>query len=369
MIKGITDSGGFRRDGFIRAGYPKKGKAPGENSEHFQLRDAPQLIPVLGENPSEIYFTVYDDHLEAIAPHDLRKYAANDPVCIGDGQQAAFFANASDVSGLTQQPHPFMAKSRLRHCLYKNCPDYQAGDCHETIRIEMVIPQFSMASLFTLWNRSINLILDAISCFKKTQIQTAGKLSGQIFRIYKVKKKMPFQNVNTGRRGRSEKDVISMEYVPFGVYEEKFRNKITDENWAALIALRERHCTSTDYSRLALEAPQAQAQLPGPMEQALVESPTDQEDAVKKRANHEVVLPLFEQLGALVNKEPTEALRIATAKNFSDVGKLADYLKKKIASEKKNRAAKEDVVAETAPTIPPATVQSPVPSQTGQGLL
>jgi len=53
------------------------------------------------------------------------------------------------------------------------------------------------------------------SCFKKTAIQTAGKLSGQIFRAYKLVKDMPYENVKTGVKGKSPKDVISVEFIPF----------------------------------------------------------------------------------------------------------------------------------------------------------
>jgi len=359
MIKGITDSCSFRRDGTIRAGLPKKGKRVGENDNRFHLRDAPQLIPILGENPNEIYFTVYWDHMEACIPSDLRYYVASELVCQSThelGDVAAYHQNG-DVAGVFQEPHPRIPRARMRRCQHKRCPDYISNKCSETMRIEMVIPQYSMASLFTLWTRSINLILDADSCFKKTAIQTAGKLSGQIFRAYKLVKDMPYENVKTGVKGKSPKDVISVEFIPFEAYEAKFRKNISDETWEALLALRGRHVANT--KPLELNAAPEPAKPVDPSKSIgavarLTADPAAEDVVVKERANHEAVIPLFQELGKLLGKNPVEAIRIATARNFSDVGKLTNYLKGKIAEEKKKVTAvvKDKARAIAAPNKP-----------------
>lgn len=359
MIKGLTDTFVIRRDGKIRAGYKQDGERGAlKNTKHFLLHDAPQLIPVLGESPEEIYFTVYTDNVQAVAQHDLRSYSKSELLCLGNGETAAYFANG-DAEGVRQRPHAKFAKSRERVCQYKQCGDYAEGRCSEHLFLDMVIPQYSMASLFTLDNSSINGLLNVLSALNKAQIRHAGKISGQIFRLYKQDMDMTYQNPKTGAKSKSPRPVIHMEYVPFETYERMFRDKISNEDWEALLALRSR--TMLVGSANVLEGPSAQTQLEAPVagpQSQLTGPDQSDEDVVRERANNPTVIALFDELAELRGKANTEEARINTAKMVPGVQALIDWLKKSIAADKKKRAA------QLAVSIESEAAASPAPSPT-----
>lgn len=359
MIKGLTDTLVLRRDGKIRAGFKEEGdRGALKNTPFFLLHDSPQLIPVLGENPAEIYFTVYSDDLRAVARDDLRLYSKTELICLGNGETAAYFANG-EVAGVRQKQHPLFNKSRERACMYKQCPEYMNGQCSEHIFLDMVIPQYSMASVFTLDNTSINGLLNILSALQKAQLKYAGKLSGQIFRLFKQDMELNYQDPRSGRRGKAPRPVVHMESVSFQEYEAKFRDKVKPEDWEALMALRGR--PSMAQVSLSLEAPQETQQLTHQSVGQLPAPEVSDEEVIRARANDPLVLPLFEELAALRGKPNTEEARFNTAKMVPSVQTLVEWLKRAIAADKKKQAAK---VEEKAPQTQEQEAATPVPPPT-----
>lgn len=358
-IKGLTDKPVIRRDGKIRSGFKetRNGREVPVNTDYFLLHDADVLIPVLGEKPTEIFFTVYFDDINAVAPNDLRWYTKSDLQCLGDADTAAYMGS-NEVAGLRQEQgyivtgknrdgsprKQSMPKSRLRTCAYKSCPDYMRGDCSEHIRLDMIIPQYSMGSMFTMENTSINGLLNIIGALDKTRmanIHRGGKVSGEIFRLYKDKVSLPYENPKTGQRSRSDRDVVHMVHVPFEWYEKNYKDKCPPGSWDALMALRLASTLVPDQA-LFLNAPDNTAQLPPPGgavgTAAALPPPNNDEEIIRARANDPLVLPLFEELAALLNMPNSEAKRIATAKQCPDVQKLMDRLKALLAAKKKEKA-------------------------------
>lgn len=378
-IKGLTDKPVMRRDGKIRAGYKetKNGKEVPVNCDHFLLHDSAQLIPVLGEKPKEIFFTVVSDDLNAVAFNELRMYTKTELICQGNGETAAYYATG-DLPGVKQTPAIFQEKdpitgkvisertvprSRERLCQYKQCPDYVKGACSEFIRLGMVIPHYSMGAWFDLENTSINGILNIMAAFEKARTMNfhkGRKISGEIFKLYKEKDSLPYES-RDGKKGRSDRDVVHMVHVPFSYYEEHYKGKCPPESWEALMALRG---ATLVINTAALPAPVEQAQLPAPapaLAGPLGVDPIAGETAIKERANHAGVSKLFDEIALLVGKTNTEELRIATARQFPDVNRLAAYLKKRIADGKKSKEQSAVAAAPVDPTVhtPPPPVVMP----------
>jgi hypothetical protein len=379
MIKNLTDKFVIRRSGKIRSGYKDEGdRGRLHNPKHFLLHDAPQLIPVLGEEPTEIYFTVNSDNIEAVAPADLRWYTKTELMCLGDGETAAYFSNV-DVPHLTQEPHSY-GKSRVRRCAYRNCPEYQAGLCTEHIFLNLVVPQFSMASSFTLDSTSFNAVMNVTGALQSAAVY--GGPQGQIFRLYKKEIDLNYQDSKTGKRGKAPRPVVHVDYVPLEKYESLFRDKIAPHDWAALMALRSRQVRFVTEEptevQSALPAAKVSAALPSPEDVALTE-----EQLIKERANHPMVIKLFTELAHLRNKPLTEEAIFNTAKMVPNTEALIDWLKSAIAADKKRAsealakqaaleaaksaavkpavaqmATEEDVPVHAAPPVAQATTQA-----------
>lgn len=348
MIHGLTDKITFRRDGKIRAGYREEGGKM-VNTTHFLLHDAEQLIPVLTDKPTEIYFTVHSDDPNGFFQDSLRWYTKSELVCVGDGRSAAYMG-LGDVPGVSQTKHPVMPKSRVRTCLYQTCPQYVEGRCGEHFFLDMIIPQYSMGSVFTLDNTSKIAILNVNSAIHKGILASGGKLSGQIFRLYKKEIAVGYTDVEKGKRYNSDKAVIHMDYVPFEVYERTFKAKISADNWAALMGLRSRE-TRFVQSQAAdpLPAPEVRQALPSPEKQ--------NQEAVEllERANHPSVVELIEKLATLSGTPNSEENRVKFARAFADVKTMVDYLQKKI----KSLTPKEEKQPLPPPPTPAATQGAP----------
>jgi hypothetical protein len=342
MIKGLTDNMRLRRDGKVRSGS-KNAQGYPTNSPTFLLHDAPGLSSVLGDKPTEIFFTVGSDEIEKAAQNDLRYYTKSELVCMGNGESAAFFA-LGERQGVSNEQVPGM-RARKRTCNYKSCSDYIQGNCSEHVMLDMVIPQYSMSSIFTLESTSIIAVMNIVSCLTKSYRGRMGKIAGEIFRIYKDKQDVKFIDTKSGKNASRETDIVNMQHVPFDIFEKEHRSKISDDNWEVLMFWR--GLPSGRIDRLMLPETQATLQINGETVPQLeapkiqgksLPDPAAQEDALKARANAPEAAPWFDKIAKLAGKPNTEAVRIATAKNFSDVGQVVDYLKTKIKEMEKKAA-------------------------------
>jgi hypothetical protein len=378
MIIGLTDKPQIRRDGKIRAGTGKNSGGL-KNTEYFHMRDCPQLIAHLGDQPKEIYFTFHADTPNEIAKIDLRWYNATELLCqsmhnTADksrpiGQWAAY-KGLQDAEGCTQEAYPMIARSRKRACNYKQCRQYMTGDCGEHLFLNVMVPQYSMSSIFTLDSTSIEAILNILGLFEKVGTQFGGKFSGEIFRMYKKQIDTNFYNTASGKTQKGKQWVVHFEHVPFHQYIEKFGGVISPENLAALERLRSQTGlrTYSVYAGASLAALAAPAAVPAigfdgldgedaqpaisgghPATSAFVSD----EEALLERANHAALTPLFEELSRLVGVENTETNRLKTARAIKSVEELVVYLKAKISEARKRQAVEEtpSVVVSSAPKV------------------
>lgn len=385
MIMGLTDTTVIRRDGKIRAGKKNEKGFP-MNLDHFLLHDAPQLIPHLGDAPKEIFFTVHADEIHKFFQDDLRWYSASELICKSVhnyvnpatkqpmGSVAAFFQVGQEVAGLSQQPFPGIQRSRIRNCQYKTCPNYvQGNQCSEHLFLDMIIPQYSMGSIFTLDSTSIYAVLNLMSALQKAQLRFQGKLSGQIFRLFKQKDQLNFQNPKDGKMNKRDTDIVHLESVSFSDYESRFREQIKSEDWDALMYVRSRQ-SSSSYTSVALPPADGQ-ELLGPGSDYSPEvapttapaltttNPQADEAAILARANDPAVAPVFAEIALLTGKENTEINRVNTAKNFGDVAGMITYLKSKIKEAKKKTAAPAQPKAKPAVAPPPVSQPPPTASE------
>lgn len=360
MIKGLTDKPVLRRDGKIRAGYKDEKTRKLVNTDHFLLHDAPQLIEKLGEHPTEIYFTIHTDVINEVARADLRRYTSSELVCMSrhatkvdgiDAEVAAFFGTG-DAPNVTGTQFPGINRARVRKCLYQTCPDYVSGSCSEHLFLDMLIPQYSMGAIFTLDSTSINAILNVFSTLQKTATRFAGRVAGEIFRLYKKPGEITFES-SSGKRGKAEAPIIFIEHVPFVKYEALFRDQILPEDWEALTNMRNRSGAGLSLFSSAMGAPALDA----PVETSLLEAPAQgsiaqlateaastppvkQEDEDAKYtaiANDPALTKLFDEISSLIGKENTEANRVATVRMKGSVQATADYLKARIGDIKRTQ--------------------------------
>ena len=378
-IKGLTDVTQTRRVGKIRAGFKdEKNRDMPKNTPYFLLHDAPGLSEVLGEKPGEIYFAAYAHDYQQIARDDLRQYRASELVCLGDGQQAAYFATGN-APYVRQASHPDYTRARARDCNYRNCPDFQQGLCSEHVSLDMVIPQHSMLSVYTLDNTSINAVLNIMSTLKHVSRMKLGYIGGEIFRLYKQDVELSYET-GSGQRKKAPKPVVHLEHVPFEHYEKRFKAEIKSDDWLVLMCLRQ----EAAYARMGkmpqlyaelgytlppgqLAAPATTQALPPPdptVADTPAPAPTQEYDHVGELANHPVVIALFEELAQLRGKANTEEARRESAVGMPDTQALIDRLKRVIASDKKKLAARAqaDTRAQVQEHVEAAAPTAPVPT-------
>lgn len=362
-IIGLTDRPILRRDGKIRAGYKDETTKKLVNTDYFLFDDAPQLAGIYGETATEVFFTVHSDNPTDFMKADLRWYNASQLLCMsmhnapGDngqpmGSVAAYFGVGADVQGLQQLPFPGIQKSRKRTCNYKSCPEYVKGQCGEHMFFDMIVPQYSMGALFTLDSTSINAIINAHSTFNKAWTRYGGKLTGQIFRMYKKPGEIKYQK-SDGSTGKREAPMVYFDMVNFEEYEAKYKESIRSEDWEALLSLRGRSASLSQSGGLSLAAPVEAMQIESADTDTLRLPSAPEADPIATRANDPSILPYFEEYAKLLGREATEQVRIATMRNIATVAEGITYLKNKIKETKKQQAkttTSPDTTQQQAPT-------------------
>lgn len=355
-IIGLTDRPILRRDGKIRSGYKEEGTNKLVNTDHFLLHDAPQLQGIFGETVDEIHFTVHSDNPTDFMKTDLRWYNSSQLLCLSmhnaPGEQGqnlgsvAGYFGMNDVQGLKHQPFPGLAKARMRQCTYKSCPSYVQGQCTEHMFFDMIVPQYSMGALFTLDSTSINAIINAHSTFAKAWTRYGGKLTGQIFKMYKKPGEISYQKKD-GSTGKREAPMIYFDMVNFEEYEAKYKSSIRSEDWDALMNLRLRQFAMGATQSVAIAPPVESLQLGGPEESAgaLPAPVTDPDEAIKVLANDPTFVKLANDLATLkgmdIEKDAAKiaGIRMATARTRPDLKSLVDYMQKQIKEAKKQQQA------------------------------
>ena len=367
-IIGLTDRPILRRDGKIRAGY--KDEANGNklvNTEHFILVDAPQLTSIFGETATEIYFTVHSDTAEDFMKSDLRWYNASQLLCRSMhnspdehgrpmGAVAAYMGVNGDVAGLQQKPFPGLNKSRLRNCGYKSCANYLKGDCSEHMFLDIIIPEYSMGGIFTLDSTSINAILNAHSTFGKAWTRYGGKLTGNIFKMYKKPGEIQYQKKD-GSMGKRDAPMVYFDMVNFEDYEKHFKDRIRSEDWESLMNLRNRQYVAAPQS-LALSAPDEVAQIAPPQSiaQIAAAAETDPDAGLKAVADDPTFVKIANELAVLkgldivADADKIAGMRMATVKHKgTDLKKIIEHMQRSIKDAKKAAAPVTQTTTQATP--------------------
>ena len=373
-IIGFNDTLRLRRNGKIRAGYKDEKSNKPINTPHFLLHDAPGVALSIGEKPTEIYFTVYTDNINDIYQTDLRWYNASQLMCrsvhgapdengVDMGSVAAFKGVGVDVQGLQQRPFPRIDEARVRTCAYKSCPEYVKGLCGEHMFLNFMIPQHSMAELFTLDSVSVNAILNAGDVLYKAMLRY-GRISGQIFKMYKAPGEISYQKKD-GSKGKSEAQMVYFSVVDFTEFEQKFKDQIKPEDWDALMNIRSPHY-ALGSSRFSIQGPareeiatNTRPQIEAPDHKAIAD-----EDALIAKAMDPILTPYFNEYGSIIGKEATDKIRIATMRNIPTVADGVVYLKNKIKEAKKKLEPKP----EEAPTVTDPVTEILPPAEPGSSL-
>ena len=383
-IIGFDDTLRLRRNGKIRAGYKDEKSNKPVNTDFFMLHDAPGVAASIGDKPTEIFFTVYTDNIDDICYTDLRWYNTSQLMCrsmhgapdadgVDMGAVAAFKGVGVDVKGLQQRPFPRVDEARVRTCAYKACPEYIKGLCGEHMFLNFMIPQHSMAELFTLDSVSVNAILNAKDVLYKSMLRNS-RISGQIFKMYKAPGEISYQKKD-GSKGKAEAQMVYFSNVDFNEYENRFKSQIKPEDWEALMNIRSPHYALGASRQVA--APPMRDELTG-SRQAQLESTSvlstklidnSDEEQLKLKAMDPVLTPYFDELGRLLGKEPTEKIRMATMREIPTVEAGVLYLKNKIKEQKKKQG--KEVTTEPTPEVPPqeeTPVEPPPPVEGGTSL-
>jgi hypothetical protein len=386
-IIGLDDKPVLRRDGKIRAGYKEETGGKLVNTEHFLLHDAPELERVLGEKPTEIYFTVHSDRKDDFYKTDLRWYNASQLMCFSMhnaldesgksmGSVAAFKGVGQNAVGLKQQPFPGVDKARVRVCNYKSCPDYVRGDCGEHLFLDVIVPQCSMVQVFTLDSSSINAILNMASTLTKTA--NLRRYAGEIFRMHKKPGQITYQN-KAGKQSKRDAPMVSFDWVPFEDYEAKFKDQIHPRDWEILLGIRANRLRAASDMPILPPATDIDdtPQLPsrdndytgGEADQPpeIGGNVPTEDSSVEKRANDPLIVELCGKYAELVGRENTEAARISTAKNFASVQECATYLRNRIKEVQKEKAQPAPANPQFAPasSAPPQGEVVDMPAESG----
>lgn len=423
MIIGITDTIRPSIAGTVRCGSKDETRGFPKNSPYFLLHDAEELIPALGEKPTEIYFTVLFNDMDSFLTQDLRYYTKNDLVCRSRHETgsavASYYGSSSNkfdsnVAGLTTATFPNVLNALVRNCAVRSCPDFIAKRCKVNTNLSFVVPHHSMTRIFNLPNTSNSALYSIASAFEerkrkayalmasKQYLAQAGQqeeadkikittlFAGEIFRLVKVKEDTKYFDQNGAKKTAKDQDVVYCEHVPFAKYLELFADKISSDDMSILMALQtginmhnSRSLQFNQQGGLMIEAPSSEEQvLLGGAPQALLpevsgvqsepqgvgEISTQAPAAVAAKAvslediaESERLAPLFSEISALLGLENTAGNRVATVRIHKSLEKTEKYLNDKIKELKKKQAAAPK--AETKPQQEAKTVKATVVAQ------
>jgi len=367
MIHGFTDRFLARYDGKIRAGYRDPSTGYPKNAPHFLLHDAPQLIPILGNNPKEFFCSFLFDDLEAVVPNSLAYYKKSGLVCRGDGQNAAYYETPNgNIHGLTNKPHPSIPGAFQRRCDFKDCPDLISRNCKPSFKLNIIIPQYSAMSIFALPNTSYNGLTNVVDCLQKAFVRNNRKLAGHIFRIYKKEVEVRYMNTKSGKVEQKEHFVVAMEYVDGPKAQHLLGTTVKSEDLKLLESFRSRPPINGNEFKnlLALddESDDVGEALPPPVNigaALLTNEPVNKngDSDWATLANSPILADLFAKCASYAGIENTEAARIATVKHTKgNIQQAHDILKDKL--KKYEKAAKEKVEAAQIASTPAEPIRT-----------
>jgi hypothetical protein len=174
--------------GKVRLGYRDEAKrgAP-VATPYFVLKDAPQLVPAFGEQPTEIgpVFIPLEDET-AVASRMLRYYTETYGLtCWGNGREATRKVDKAALE-TTGELKPASKETRAAVLKTLKCPCQllDSGDCKESMYFRFAIPHVEGIGVFQLATRSRNSIDNIFSCLDMIRAASVsdqyprGRISG-----------------------------------------------------------------------------------------------------------------------------------------------------------------------------------------------
>lgn len=350
-IKQVQETASFPVVGKIRLGVRKTNRAGKEypsSVPHFVLKDAPELIPIYGETPTEIDILFPSDDPEVCIPYYYMWFAGGIKdkdgnvvggklQCYGNGEKAWQIAKRDPVTRIAPE----------RECLAEKCPDWKKNgtqQCKQTMKIHVMIPRASLYGVYridtTSWN-TINAMVNQVTMMKNA----FGRLAGIPFRLVR-------EPTNTRYMDDKGKEKSSVQYIvkiyPNQEFYKQHGEKLRGDVQNLLGSGR---------------------QLFNPPPEQLIESPVEdnfpvledksqqniQEQIAEKLADDKDLGDLFAKLTKLRGRRNTKQIRKLTAKKFENEDDPKAALKAYLESEVSKSAAPQQPAAEAPKTeAPPA---------------
>lgn len=110
----------LKRLGIIRLGKPKGENRPGRPSEHFELRDAPEVAEVYGPSPTRLNILLPFDDIDLVLDAWHRLYGAGSLKCRGDGNTIDYMVDEGGQA--------LVAQGFARRSFHLNGERFEEGD-------------------------------------------------------------------------------------------------------------------------------------------------------------------------------------------------------------------------------------------------
>lgn len=166
-IKDLSDTVRIPRLGKIHLGYRHEKGYPVATDYFVLPKDHPDLkalVAAFGEKPKELHILIPLEDEETWASQYYRAYNQTyGLVCKGDGENALRMTDPS-TGGLPGKQTPGAVEMNKIDCCGKDCPEYQAGKCHEVMNLRFILPEIPGIGVWQIDTGSINSILNINSC-------------------------------------------------------------------------------------------------------------------------------------------------------------------------------------------------------------
>jgi len=200
--------------GIIRLGIRKESERGTEypsNVSHFVLHDAPQVIDVYGESPTELDILFPSDDFDATVPTWLKWYGAGmkgkDGKVIGGKLKCVGNGPTSEGTPGTAKYYDKMNQTTgevpVRPCLGDKCPDWNDGrgnrQCKPNMTVYVMLPKVSPFGVFAISTNSWNSIRSFYDQLQWIKNLNQGKIALIPFKLVKLEKKVRFFDQKQGK--------------------------------------------------------------------------------------------------------------------------------------------------------------------------
>ena len=166
-IKDLSDTVRLPRLGKIHLGYKHPEKGYPVKTDYFvfpkEHSDYKKLVEVFGEKPKELRILIPVEDEELWATQYYKAYSlTRGLVCKGDGEVAMRMVDVK-TGGMPDKETGTIQMKEMT-CAGKECPEYKAKKCGETMNLRFVLPEVPGIGIWQIDTGSINSILNINSC-------------------------------------------------------------------------------------------------------------------------------------------------------------------------------------------------------------